>query len=142
MALRSTYACLARVGSKKAAPKRKPKGLYAPGVEVPGMGDSLLEKQLLEVMRPMPRPPPRTPEERVRLRALMIKYGKHRREIHLIHERRLNALEHAKACAMDALPNYRRVEALNAPPEGFPADRPLWTHTPPIKGFNAGDLTR
>lgn len=143
MSFRVTYARFARVGTKKnPAPKRKPKGLYAPGRVQPGMGESAVEKQMMEVLRPMPRPPPRSEEEREKLRALMIRYGKHRRAIHLIHEGRRNAMERAKAVALDALPNYRRIEALTPEPEPLPVDRPLWTHTPPIKGFNAADLTR
>ncbi len=111
-----------------------------PGMEVEA--DTPFEKRMIELLRPMPRPPPRTEEERAHLRPLMIRYGKFRRKIHLIHEAKLNELSRAKAAAFDALPNYRRIEVLEAPMEPMPLNRPLFTHTPPIPGFNVGDLTK
>jgi len=140
---RSTRVLLARVGSKpKDNVSRKGKGLYAPGREDVFRGESEMDKLNIEMLKPMPKPPPRTSEERVRLRALMIEYGKHRRSVHLQHIAKVNELLRSKAAALDALPNYRRLEAMNSKPETFPLNRPLFTHTPPIDNFNAADLTR
>lgn len=138
---RASRAALARVGSKTEKVKRKPKGLFAPGHDDMGVA-SVQEKRVLEMLRPMPRPPPLSSSEQARLYDLMVRYGKYRRSIHLIHRKRQNELERAKAWALDALPNYRRIEAVSKDPDPFPPDRPLFTHTPPIPGFNAADLTR
>lgn len=103
-----------------------------------------VEKQRFyeEILRPMPRPPPRTEGERVRLRALMIKYGKLKRKQHLELEVRQNEFLRAKWAAIDALPNFRRVQALNADPEEFPLNRPIFSHTPPIPGFDPGEISK
>lgn len=59
-------------------------------------------------------------------------------------EKKKNRLRIAKLKAMNALPNKRRLEAMNeqknnqVPP---PNNRPLWTHHPPIKGFSLSNLT-
>lgn len=139
--LRATAARLARQGSVKTkTAEAANKGGFRPGL--PEEPSTAMEKLAMEMCRPMPRPPPRTEEERARLRPLMIAYGKYRRKMHLIHEAKMNGLCLAKAVAFDALPNARRVEVINMPPEQPPMNRPLFTHTPPIPGFNAGDLTK
>lgn len=142
--LRATAARLARpnVRGGGAAAPRQGKGLYAPGRPGQDIGKSEADKKLIEYLRPMPRPAARSEEERARLREMMIRYGKFRRAIHLCHVGKQRELMRAKAAAFDALPNYRRLEAIHSKIEPLPINRPLITHTPPIPGFNAADLTR
>lgn len=103
---------------------------------------AFLDKHVPLLLRPVI-PPKRTPEEQVRLRALMIKYGKFKRKEWLESEMKKNRFTLAKLKALNALPVARRIEALNeeklSPPP--PLNRPLWTHTPPIKGFSLANLT-
>ena len=135
---RATVARYARQNAKKVE-KPKARTPYQNPNEITATGE---EKEMLEILRPMPRPPPRTPEERVRLRALMIKYGKFMRRQHLQRVKTYNEFKRAKAAAFDALPNYRRVEALASEAGDFPFDMPIFSHTPPIPGFDAANLTR
>lgn len=142
--LRATAVRLARPNVKGRMPKEggTGKGKFAPGRTGLEIGKSEVEKKMIEWLRPMPRPPPRTEEEKVRLRALMIEYGKFRRGVFLARTKKQNELMRAKAAAFDALPNYRRFEAITSPYEALPLNRPLMTITPPIPGFNASDLTK
>lgn len=94
------------------------------------------------MLRPMPKPPARSEEERARLRELMIRYGKLKRRHHIELEKRMRVFLRAKWAAIDALPHNRKIEAIYTEPISFPLNRPIFTDTPPIKGFNAGDLTR
>lgn len=76
------------------------------------------------------------------LREKMIKYGKLKRAQHLEMEKRMSEFLRAKWAAMDALPNYRRVEVMHLGSREVPTDRPIFTDTPPIKGFSAGDMSK
>lgn len=100
-----------------------------------------LAKSLADVLRPIKPPPPRSEEERKKLRVLMQRYGKLKQLQYVELEKRKREFMRAKWAAVDALPHKRRLEALYTKPEKSPP-RPLFTHTPPIKGFNAGDLSK
>lgn len=101
-----------------------------------------MEKQLTSWLRPVAPPPPKSEEEKARLRTKMIQYGKFKHAQHIEMEVRMNNFVRAKWAAIDALPNYRRVEALYTEPMEYPINRPRFTDTPPIKGFNSGDITK
>ena len=94
-----------------------------------------------ELLRPISPPPPLTEPERARRRRLMIAYGYFCRAEHRAIQRKQQAFAVAKWSALDALPNFRRVEAMSQPPPEKPFDVPVMTHTPAIPGFNVGDLT-
>lgn len=108
-------------------------------------GDSTvgaMEKRMLDILRPVRPPPPKTPEEKAEFREKMIRYGKLKRAQHIDQCVRTNKLLLAKWTAIDALPHKRRVEALFTPPKPLPKNRPLLTDTPPIKGFNGAEMTK
>ncbi|PXF49685.1 hypothetical protein BWQ96_00563 [Gracilariopsis chorda] len=104
------------------------------------IGDT--EKLLIEVLRPVVPPPPRTEEERKHLRQLMIRYGKLKRRHFIEMEVRQREFLRAKWTALNALPHARRVEAMTSPTEDLPTMRPLMTDTPPIKDFNVASMTK
>lgn len=100
------------------------------------------EKDLIEILRPVTPRLPRSDAERSHLRALMIRYGKLKWKHHLEMEQRARDFLRAKWSAIDALPHERKLEALFTEPTPFPLNRPIFTDTPPIKGFNPGDLAK
>lgn len=97
---------------------------------------------LSQMVRPVFAPKPHSDSERARRRRNMIAYGRLKRADHLADERKANKFLTAKWTAIDALPHIRRVEALSGQPRHKPPDAPIWTSTPPIPGFNVGDLTK
>lgn len=100
-------------------------------------------REIMSLMaRPVFPPKPHSEAERARRRRNMIAYGRLKRADHLADQRKLNAFLVAKWSALDALPHARRVEALSGPPRDSPPNTPIWTNTPPIPGFNVGDLTK
>lgn len=128
--------------AKKAAAKRAGHAGHQ-GRSVDFSGElSGMEKRLTSLLRPVSPPPGKSEEEKVVLRAKMMKYGRFKRAQHIEMEVRMTDFMRAKWAAMDALPNYRRVEAMRLEPREYPKNRPLFTDTPPIKGFNSGDITR
>jgi len=100
------------------------------------------EKSLEELLRPIVPPPKKSLEERQKLSALMIEYGKMKRRHHIENKIKQQEFLRVKWSAIDALPHHRKVEALETKPTEFPLNRPLPTDTPPIKGFNKGDLVK
>ena len=96
----------------------------------------------IELLRPVEPPPKRSEAERQHLRKLMIRYGKLKRRHFLEQQLKKNKFALAKWAALDALPNSRRIEVVSQEAEPFPLNRPIFTHTPPIPGFNLGNLTR
>lgn len=128
-----------KAGGKKATQQ----GGEQAGRPVDFTGESTgLEKQLTSLLRPVMPPPKKSEAERAELRAKMIKYGKLKRAQHLEMEMRMARFVRAKWAALDAMPNYRRIEAVGMEPKEYPRNRPLFTDTPPIKGFNSGDITK
>lgn len=100
------------------------------------------EQLLFEAMRPVQPPPPRTPEERVRLRALMQRYSRLKcrqmREMQV----RYREAQRGMWAAIDALPHVRRIEAINAEAEDYPEATRVFTDTPLIKGFDKANLAK
>ena len=137
MALRGSHLKFVRMF---ASPARKGNKATGAGREDPA--SSALEKRLIDVLRPIARPPGRTDEERKHLRALMIRYGKLARAHHNELQLRAKEFNRAKWAAVDALPHKRRLEALHTENAPMPKNRPLFTETPPIKGFDSGDITK
>lgn len=139
-----TFASVGTKGKKAAAKKAAKQAADAHRgrpVEF-GPGATGLEKQLTSLLRPVMPPPKKSPAERAELRVKMIKYGKLKRAQHIEMEMRMARFMHAKWAALDAMPNYRRVEAMAMEPKTYPRNRPIFTDTPPIKGFNSGDITK
>lgn len=122
----------------RAGQSSKKKGGAPRSVDV----NSQQHKRLIELLRPLARPPPPSEAEQKRLRALMIQFGRLKRRQHLEVELRFNEFRRAKWAAIDALPHARKVEALHTECVPFPINRPIFTHTPPIKGFNSGDMKK
>lgn len=104
--------------------------------------ESSVEKRLTELLRPIAPPPHKSPEEKLAFRQKMIRYGKFKRMQHIEAAIRTNRFLRAKWAAIDALPHARRVEALFTKPVPLPKNRPIWTDTPPIKGFNSAQITK
>jgi hypothetical protein len=106
---------------------------------------------LLRMARPVLAPPPHSAAERARRRANMQAYGRLQRADFLAGEAKARRFLVSKWSAIDALPSHaRRVEALQGVRRDgsvmemrrVPQNAPIWTHTPPIPGFNVGDLTK
>lgn len=97
---------------------------------------------LLKCLRPVEPGPPHTPEERLRLRDLMIRYGKLKRRQYLEMEIRRERARLATWKAIDAMPHKRRVEAIYTKATEPPRRLPMFTHTPPIEGFDIGNLQK
>lgn len=110
--------------------------------EIPGKPKKLTAEQefVKKLLRPMEPSPPHSEEERVRLRELMIRYGKLKRLQHNEMAKRREVARHGVWAAIDAMPHKHRVEALNANPSDPPHPIPVFTHTPPIDGFDLGNL--
>lgn len=141
--MRASVVCrLAAPGAKaraEAAATAAAKKRALKGGETPMTGTM---KSIADLVRPVRPPAPHSEAEQKRLRALMIRYGKLKWEHHRQSEIKVNAFLRAKWAAIDALPHARKVEALTTKAPPFPLNRPLFTETPPIPGFNAGDLTK
>ena len=112
--------------------------------EIPGKQKKLTPEMelMMKIMRPVEPGPPHTPEERVRLRNLMIRYGKLKRRQHNDFSKRVETARRAMWVAIDAMPHKRRVETLNAESTEPPRPIPVFTHTPPIEGFDIGNLRK
>lgn len=100
------------------------------------------EELILKLIRPLEQPPPHTPEERARLRQLMIRYGKLKWLQTRDMQRRLREADRGIWAALDAMPHHRRVEALTAEAKECKHGIPIFTHTPPIKGFDLTNLKK
>lgn len=108
----------------------------------PGKEPKLTAQQqlLLKAIRPVEPPPPPSPAERERLRELMKRYSKLKRLQGIEMEKRRNEARRAMWAAIDAMPHPRRVEAVQAQADELPYGLPVFTHTPPIKGFDLSNL--
>lgn len=98
------------------------------------------EEFILKLIRPVEQTPSHTPEERARLRELMIRYGKLKRLQTREMQKRLQEADRGIWAALDAMPHNRRVEALTAEAKECKYGIPIFTHTPPIKGFDINNL--
>lgn len=136
-----TLATMSAKAKQKAGKAGAQFGQHGRGPDFGGAMTSA-EKRMTALLRPVAPPPPKSEEEKARLRTKMIQYGKLKRAQHLEMEARMRNFMRAKWAAIDALPNYRRVEAMNTAPTQYPRNRPMFTDTPPIKGFNSGDITK
>lgn len=137
---------LAAPGAKSRAASAAKKA----AIDEAATSSNLSSDVLQRMARPLHPPPPLAEEERQRRRRNMKAYGRLRRAQWLEGERKANVFLAAKWAAIDALPGHaRRVEAIQGVmPNGrvleervLPLDAPTWTETPPIPGFNVGDLT-
>lgn len=133
-----------RTFATRASRASRPVPIPKPTRTTPSSGeDARLDAKITHLLEPISVPPsPKSIDDKIQLRALMVRYGKLKRRQHLEQETKHNLFHWSRWAALDALPNTRRVEALANDPTPAPKNLPLWTDTPPIPGFNSGAMTK